>query len=257
MRRFDCGPQRDELGFRRRPSGFQIGQHQQIRGDIVQTDAVRADDLQKFAIVLLVLQGPVQQRLRISLNGGERRAQFVRDVGDEILADALQPLQVADVVQDGEAAAARGGAQGTGLHFVRTSFAAGKLQPRFHRLARFQHALDNLDQRRILHQAVERHVIRNRHVRAHGAGEGTVTEHHAAVLADRQHAFHHAGQDRLQACRLHAETIEQIADLRAHARQRIGQRAQLVIAFLDDRGPARIRPPAAFPRTPADGGYGW
>ena len=77
---------------------------------------------------------------------------------------------------------------------------------------------------------------RDRHLRAHGAGEGAVAEHHAAVLAHREHAFHHAGQDGFQPRRFHAQAIDQVADLRAHARERIGQRAQFVIAFLARAG---------------------
>ena len=58
-------------------------------------------------LLLLVFQRAVEQGLRIALDRGQWRAQLVRDVGDEILTHALQPFQVADVVQDGEAAAAR------------------------------------------------------------------------------------------------------------------------------------------------------
>ena len=36
----------------------------------------------------------VQQRFGVALNGGERRAELMRDIDDEILADALQAFRV-------------------------------------------------------------------------------------------------------------------------------------------------------------------
>ena len=41
----------------------------------------------------------VQERLDVALDGRERRAQFVRDVGHEIAAHAVGVAQVRDVVQ--------------------------------------------------------------------------------------------------------------------------------------------------------------
>ena len=40
-----------------------------------------------------------EQRLGVALDGRERRAQLVRDVGDEVAPDHLQPTQLGDVVQ--------------------------------------------------------------------------------------------------------------------------------------------------------------
>ena len=52
--------------------------------------------------------GLVDQRLGVALDGGQRRAQLVRDVGDEVAADLIGAAQVGDVVEDEHGAAAGG-----------------------------------------------------------------------------------------------------------------------------------------------------
>ena len=96
---------RDGLRFGPRLARFQLRKRQQIRGDVVQADGVRLDDFEEAAIVFLVFQRPFQQRFGVTADGGERRAQLMRNVGDKIPADALQALEVGDVVQDGNGAA--------------------------------------------------------------------------------------------------------------------------------------------------------
>ena len=43
--------------------------------------------------------GVVEQGLGVALDGGERRAQLVRDVGDEVAADLVGALEIGDVVE--------------------------------------------------------------------------------------------------------------------------------------------------------------
>ena len=65
------------------------------------------DDLEEVLPRLRVL-GIVEQRFGVALDRGERRAQLVRDVGDEVAADLVGAAQVGDVVQDQHGAAAGG-----------------------------------------------------------------------------------------------------------------------------------------------------
>ena len=58
------------------------------------------DDLQELSRVLRFLQGSGEQRFEIPLDGRQRRAQLVGDVGDELRAHLLEPPQLGDVVQD-------------------------------------------------------------------------------------------------------------------------------------------------------------
>ena len=74
-----------------------------------------------------ILQRAIEQRFGVAANGGERRAQFVRDVGDEILAHALQTLQFGDVVQDGEGAPGGGPPKGPASTSKEWAPAAGKV----------------------------------------------------------------------------------------------------------------------------------
>ena len=84
---------RDRPGLRIAPARFQIRKRQQIRSDIVQPDGMRLNDFDETAVIFRVGQRPAQQRFRIAANGRQRRPQFVRDVGDEIAPDALQPFE--------------------------------------------------------------------------------------------------------------------------------------------------------------------
>ena len=56
------------------------------------------DDLEEPARVL-VRSRRLEQRLDVAADGRQRRAQLVRDVGDEVAADLVGPPQVGDVVQ--------------------------------------------------------------------------------------------------------------------------------------------------------------
>ena len=77
---------------------FHTGQYQQILQHAGQRTAVTVDDGRK---VLRLFRGiHAEQGLGIALDGGQRRAQLMGDIGHEIAADALQLHQVADVAED-------------------------------------------------------------------------------------------------------------------------------------------------------------
>src|SRR6202171_6676396 len=54
---------------------------------------------EKAHAILLIVDGPSQQRLRKSLYSGERRSKFVRYVGHKSAAHTFQTAQFGDVVQ--------------------------------------------------------------------------------------------------------------------------------------------------------------
>ena len=60
-----------------------------------------------------VVDGAGQERFGAEFDAGQRRLQFVRDVGDQFLAEVLQP-QLGGVVQHQHRAAAAGGRQRPG-----------------------------------------------------------------------------------------------------------------------------------------------
>ena len=57
------------------------------------------DDGQEAPGRLPVVARSTEERLGVALDGGERRAQLVRDVGHEIAPDDLEPPELGDVVQ--------------------------------------------------------------------------------------------------------------------------------------------------------------
>ena len=64
-----------------------------------ETNGVIADDFQEAAIVFGIVEGAGEQGFGEALNGGERRFEFVGDVGDEILAHAFQAAEFGDIVK--------------------------------------------------------------------------------------------------------------------------------------------------------------
>ena len=68
--------------------------------------ALPGDLLEKLSRCCGVLDGAVEQRLDAHLDDRQGRLQFVRDVGDEVLAQAFQPAQLGGVVQHQDGAAA-------------------------------------------------------------------------------------------------------------------------------------------------------
>ena len=70
--------------------------------------AVAPDDLQKPPACLSVIGRSVEQRLDVAADRGQRRAQLVRDVGDEVAPDLIGAPQIGDVVQDEHGTAAAG-----------------------------------------------------------------------------------------------------------------------------------------------------
>ena len=63
-----------------------------------------ADDFEKSPVVAWIFDCAGEQRFRETLNRGERRLEFVRDVGDKILPHALQSAQFGDVVKHNDRA---------------------------------------------------------------------------------------------------------------------------------------------------------
>ena len=77
---------------------FKSCQTQQVVDEPLHARRVPGDDLEEAAPFVRIRR--IAQGLDVSPDGGERRAQLVRHVGDEIPANLIRALQVGDVVQD-------------------------------------------------------------------------------------------------------------------------------------------------------------
>src|ERR1700757_2979193 len=62
------------------------------------------NDGEESSAVLRIIDGAANQGFRKALNGGQRGAEFVRDVGDKVAADALKAAQFGDVMKDDDCA---------------------------------------------------------------------------------------------------------------------------------------------------------
>ena len=111
-------------------AGIEAGEAQEILHEAFHARGMPRDDLEELLCVG-GLAGVVEQRFDVAANGGERRAQFVRDVGDEVAADAVGPAQVGDVVQhQHRAAAGRGdGRRAAGDEGLARIAAQGEFEP--------------------------------------------------------------------------------------------------------------------------------
>src|SRR5713226_1408644 len=81
------------------PVGVHFREHEQILGKPRETPGVFENNFEEADTILRIVDGPGEKRFRETLDGGKRRAQLVRNVGDEIAAHALEFAQFGDVVQ--------------------------------------------------------------------------------------------------------------------------------------------------------------
>ena len=85
-------------------AGVEPREAQQVADEPLHAQRVARDDLEEPP--RLFRRRLVGERFDVAANRGERRAQLVRDVGDEVAADLIGAPQVGDVVQHEHRAAA-------------------------------------------------------------------------------------------------------------------------------------------------------
>ena len=89
---------------------FDAGQGEQILGKAIHAAGVLENDAEKFERCFRAGIGILDQCFDVALNGSERRAQLVADVGDELAAGFLRGLDAGDVVEHDQRAAEGNGA---------------------------------------------------------------------------------------------------------------------------------------------------
>jgi len=97
--RFDELEQADGGKFDFHFSGFDAGEFEEIVGEAGETHGVIANDFEEAAIVFGIVESAGEESFGKTLDGGERRLEFVGDVGDKILADALEAAEFGDVMK--------------------------------------------------------------------------------------------------------------------------------------------------------------
>src|SRR5437016_3783313 len=79
-------------------------QCQQVLDELVQSGSVAVDYGDELARCIGVTEGAVLQGFCRSTHGCDRRAQLVRDVGDEVPAYRLEAPKVGDIEENGDCA---------------------------------------------------------------------------------------------------------------------------------------------------------
>ncbi len=92
-------------------TGFHPCEGEQIFGEARHAQGVFTNDVEKFP-AMVVFWRTVEQGFGVSLNGSQRGAQFVRDVGNEIAACLFYPLGLGKITQHGYRPPARHGGSG-------------------------------------------------------------------------------------------------------------------------------------------------
>ncbi len=170
---------------------FHSGQGEQVFGQARHAQGALADDLEELAGVIVVRRA-VEQGFGVALNGSQRRAQFVGDVGNKVATGLLDPFGLGQVAQNGHGAAAR---HGSGGHVESASGDDGRGpgSKHFSRFTRAPHRSQEIRIANRLHQrCVLAGVLRNQFV------HGLVGPLHAIVRPDRDDGVLHAVEQRLE-----------------------------------------------------------
>ena len=86
-------------------AGFDLGEGEQVFGETVHAAGVLENDGHEFAGVIGHLHLVFEEGLDVAGDRGERSAEFVGDVGDEIAAGFFGALDFGDVMEDGDGSA--------------------------------------------------------------------------------------------------------------------------------------------------------
>ena len=216
----------------RRIGPLELGQRQQILDQGLQAHRLVPHHAHERLAVLGVIEPALEQRLGIAAQRGERRAQLVRHIGDEVLPQALQRFAFRQIVQHQQhrarpaAAERRGGgvrrvgARGPGLELALHRATAGASRRR--QLGEFRHARERGEGR--ARPGPQRRVEQ--------LGEAVVHVHHAVAAIDQRHAIAHVGEDELAVVALAAQRFEPSVELAMHGVERAPELAEVVVRGL-------------------------
>ena len=168
-----------------------------------QAHGLVANNFQEAAIIFLVFERATEQSFGESLNGGERSFELVRNIGDEILSNALQAAQLADIVENryrahgtdaarchGPGFYGRGGDRKTAReHGAELEFAAGAD-------AAGERGADGIEKLLVADHLEQRPVFASGRIGIQDFGEGPVAKNNALTGVDHCHALDHATQNR-------------------------------------------------------------
>ena len=169
--------------------GLEARQPQQVLDQPLHALRLAMNDLQEPPARVRILR-IIQQRFGVTLDRGQRRAQLVRDVGDEVSADEVGFAQFGDVVHH-EHRAAAGCDDGSDLGDQRPRGVARHRELEGAGLAARQRAADVFDDARVTDGLDVRMIDRALFEFQDAAGR-VVDQLQPPLFIDHQHAFDHA-----------------------------------------------------------------
>ncbi len=198
-----------------------------------------ADDFKEAPVAAGILHRARKQRLGETLNRCERRLEFMRDVGDKILAHALQPPQFGHVMQHHNRSGRlfrhrRHNNGGAGDACFERLYRRGRNRKRSllheaHRdvglqsLLALQHPADQPQQGRIADHFDHRPPFDRRCIQVQDFRERAVRENDPLLRVDHGHALDHASQDGARAVALAAQRTNRSIHRHRRFIQGVGQ----------------------------------
>ncbi len=132
------------------------------------------NNLEEADAILRIVDGAGEKRFRKALNSGERRFEFVGNVGNEIPADALEFAQLGDVMQHDNRAGSLRGADGCDGDRKKVLAQSACDDFGFDAGFAFQNIANRLDQLRLPHHFEQRAPGLRRHVEVQNFGEASI-----------------------------------------------------------------------------------
>ena len=177
-----------------------------------------------------------RQGLDVSADRGQRRAELVRHVGDEVAPDPVRTTQVGDVVQhqDGAVRAVRRHRRRARHDGARGVPGRRQLEPCRHPPR--QRGRDQGGDRR-MPDRLDVVVAQRQPVEPQHAVRGVVGQLQPALRIDHDHPFDHAGEDRLHLRAIARLLCQPPPELLHRAVERARHHAQLVVAVAEPRRP--------------------
>ena len=213
-------------------AGVEPRQPQQVGDQPLHPRRLPVNDAQK-SLPRLFIVGVVNQRFGVALDGGQRRAQFVRDVGDEVAADLIRVLQVGDVVQHKHRAAALGHHRGNAPDQRAIAVQRQRQLDAFGGPARHG-ARDLLDDGRMT-DGFDVGTAAGLALELQQVARSFVHELQPPLAVDDQHAFDHAGEDGLHARAVAGERVHPLPQFMHGGIHGARDAAEVIVAVIGSR----------------------
>ncbi len=200
----------------------------------MQAVALAGDLFEKMAAMLRVVHGPVEKRFDAHLDDGQRRLQFVGDVGDELLAQPFEPAQLGGVVQDEHGPARRQARQASGVDGETACAGAGPAELLALRFRTIEGALHHVQQRALADDLPQTPADGRLRGQAEQLGGAFVGVKDALGGVQRDNALDHAAEDGAQLLPVFFERGDAGVEPFAHAVEGPAQFVDLVVSCRED-----------------------